>query len=133
MCGIAGIFNIKQQTPELRKGFEMSQKIRHRGPDWSGIYVGGPPSSPMNASPSSILQCGGQPLYSARPQTDACRQRRDLQPSRNPCTVCRKIRLPDRKRLRSHPRPLPDKGIRFLEELNGIFAFALYDEERTIT
>lgn len=42
MCGIAGIFNIKSQTPELRsKALKMAQKIRHRGPDWSGIYVGG--------------------------------------------------------------------------------------------
>ena len=42
MCGIAGIFNIQYQTPELRnKALRMAQKIRHRGPDWSGIYVGG--------------------------------------------------------------------------------------------
>lgn len=42
MCGIAGILNIKTQTKELRdKALKMAQKIRHRGPDWSGIYVGG--------------------------------------------------------------------------------------------
>ena len=42
MCGIAGILNIKVQTKELRdKVLKMAQKIRHRGPDWSGIYVGG--------------------------------------------------------------------------------------------
>ena len=42
MCGIACIFNIKQQTPELRqKALSMAKKIRHRGPDWSGIYCGG--------------------------------------------------------------------------------------------
>ena len=42
MCGIAGIFNIKNQSKELRdKALRMAQKIRHRGPDWSGIYVGG--------------------------------------------------------------------------------------------
>ena len=40
MCGIAGILNIKAQTKELRdKALKMAQKIRHRGPDWSGIYV----------------------------------------------------------------------------------------------
>ena len=39
MCGIAGILNIKAQTKELRdKALKMAQKIRHRGPDWSGIY-----------------------------------------------------------------------------------------------
>ena len=38
MCGIAGILNIKVQTKELRsKALKMAQKIRHRGPDWSGI------------------------------------------------------------------------------------------------
>ena len=41
MCGIAGILNIKAQTKELRdKALKMAQKIRPRGPDWSGIYVG---------------------------------------------------------------------------------------------
>ena len=40
MCGIACIFNIKQQNESLRrKALEMSKKIRHRGPDWSGIYA----------------------------------------------------------------------------------------------
>ena len=42
MCGIAGIFNINEQTPELRKkALRMAQKIRHRGPDWIGIYCCG--------------------------------------------------------------------------------------------
>ena len=41
MCGIVAIFNVKEQTQELRqKALRMSQKIRHRGPDWSGIYCG---------------------------------------------------------------------------------------------
>lgn len=53
MCGIVGIFKIKQQTQELRqKALKMSQKLRHRGPDWNGIYVGGSTILPMNASPS---------------------------------------------------------------------------------
>ena len=35
MCGIAGIFNIKNQSKELRdKALRMAQKIRHRGPEW---------------------------------------------------------------------------------------------------
>ena len=41
MCSIVGIFDIKQPSSELRtKALNMSQKLRHRGPDWSGIYVG---------------------------------------------------------------------------------------------
>ena len=42
MCGIVSIFNIGRQTQALRqKALEMSGRIRHRGPDWSGIYCGG--------------------------------------------------------------------------------------------
>ena len=65
MCGIAGILNIKTQTKELRdKALKMAQKIRHRGPDWSGIYVGG--SAILAHERLSIVdpESGGQPLYS---------------------------------------------------------------------
>ena len=62
MCGIVGIFKIKQQTQELRqKALKMSQKLRHRGPDWNGIYVGG--STILAHERLSIVdpQSGGQP------------------------------------------------------------------------
>ena len=65
MGGIVGIFKIKQQTQELRqKALKMSQKLRHRGPDWSGIYVGD--SAILAHERLSIVdpQSGGQPLYS---------------------------------------------------------------------
>ena len=64
MCGIVAIFNIKEQTPELRaKALSMSKKIRHRGPDWSGIYCGG--SAILAHERLSIVdpQSGGQPLF----------------------------------------------------------------------
>ena len=66
MCGIASIFNIKQQTPALRqKALRMSQKLRHRGPDWSGIYVGG--SAILAHERLSIVdpESGGQPLFTS--------------------------------------------------------------------
>ncbi len=41
MCAIFGILNIKSNPSELRKtALEMSKRLRHRGPDWSGIYSG---------------------------------------------------------------------------------------------
>ena len=66
MCGIAGILNIKTQTKELRdKALKMAQKIRHRGPDWSGIYVGGSAILAIHERLSIVdPQSGGQPLYS---------------------------------------------------------------------
>ena len=65
MCGIVGIFNIQEQTPGLRqKALRMSQKIRHRGPDWSGIYTGG--SAILCHERLSIVdpESGRQPLFS---------------------------------------------------------------------
>ena len=65
MCGIVSIFNIKHQTPELRqKALRMSQKLRHRGPDWSGIFCGS--SAILAHERLSIVdpESGGQPLFS---------------------------------------------------------------------
>ena len=65
MCGIVAILNVKEQTQALRdKALKMSQKIRHRGPDWSGIYCGG--SAILAHERLSIVdpESGGQPLYS---------------------------------------------------------------------
>ena len=65
MCGIVAIFNVRQQTQELRqKALRMSQKIRHRGPDWSGIYCGG--SAILAHERLSIVdpESGKQPLFS---------------------------------------------------------------------
>ena len=65
MCGIVSIFNIKEQTDELRqKALRMSKTIRHRGPDWSGIYCGG--SAILAHERLSIVdpESGSQPLFS---------------------------------------------------------------------
>ena len=85
MCGIAGILNIKAQTKELRdKALKMAQKIRHRGPDWSGIYVGG--SAILAHERLSIVdpQSGGQPLYSPD-------RKQVLAVNGNQYPICRKI------------------------------------------
>ena len=131
MCGIVGIFNIKSQTPELRKkALRMAQKIRHRGPDWSGIYCGG--SAILAHERLSIVdpKSGGQPLYSPdREQILAVNgeiyNHRDIRnryadsyefQTGSDCEVILAL--------------YKDKGIDFLEELSGIFAFALYDEDK---
>ena len=131
MCGIVSIFNIKKQTHELRdKALRMSQKIRHRGPDWSGIYCGG--SAILAHERLSIVdpESGGQPLFSPdRKQVLAVNGeiynhqeirrryagRYDFQTGSD-CEVILAL--------------YRDKGINFLEDINGIFAFALYDEEK---
>ena len=131
MCGIVGIFQIKQQTEELRaKALKMSQKLRHRGPDWSGSYVGG--STILTHERLSIVdpQSGGQPLYSPnRKQVLAVNgEIYNHQNIRSRYVGNYEFRTgSDCEVILALYR---DKGIHFLEELNGIFAFALYDEER---
>lgn len=131
MCGIVGIFDIKEQSSELRnKALRMSQKIRHRGPDWSGIYCGG--HAILCHERLSIVdpQSGKQPLYSPDGRQvlavngeiynhQAIRQATAADYEYQTGSDCEVILA----LYRAH-------GIHFLEQLSGIFAFALYDEER---
>ena len=131
MCGIVSIFNIQEQTPELRqKALRMSQKIRHRGPDWSGIYTDG--SAILCHERLSIVdpESGKQPLFSSdKKQVLAVNgeiyNHQDIRrryagkyqfQTGSDCEVILAL--------------YRDKGIDFLEDLSGIFAFALYDAER---
>lgn len=131
MCGIVAIFHVEEQTQALRdKALRMSQKIRHRGPDWSGIYCGG--HAILAHERLSIVdpESGQQPLYSP----DRCQvlavngeiyNHKDL-----------RERYKDQYQFQTGSdcevmlALYRDRGIDFLEELNGIFAFALYDETR---
>lgn len=131
MCGIVAIFNVKEQTPELRtKALGMSKKIRHRGPDWSGIHCSG--SAILAHERLSIVdpESGGQPLFSPDGKQvlavngeiynhQEIRERYKGQYDFQTGSDCEVILALYR-----------DKGIDFLEDLNGIFAFALYDEEQ---
>ena len=131
MCGIVGIFDIKEQSSELRnKALRMSQQIRHRGPDWSGIYCGG--HAILCHERLSIVdpQSGKQPLYSPDGRQvlavngeiynhQAIRQATAADYEYQTGSDCEVILA----LYRAH-------GIHFLEQLSGIFAFALYDEER---
>ena len=131
MCGIVALLNVKKPTQSLRqKALCMSQKIRHRGPDWSGIYCGS--TAILAHERLSIVdpESGGQPLFSPD--------------GRQVLAVNGEIynHQDIRRRLSNHYEfrtgsdcevilaLYREKGIDFLEDLNGIFAFVLYDEER---
>lgn len=131
MCGIVAIFNIQEQTPELRqKALRMSQKIRHRGPDWSGIYTGG--TAILCHERLSIVdpESGRQPLFAPdKKQVLAVngeiynhqdiRKRFEGKYQFQTGSDCEVILALYR-----------EKGIDFLDDLSGIFAFALFDAER---
>lgn len=151
MCGIVSIFNIQEQTPELRqKALRMSQKIRHRGPDWSGIYCGG--SAILAHERLSIVdpESGRQPLFAPdKKQVLAVNgeiyNHQDIRArfagsyqyqTGSDCEVI--LSLYREMREDTDFATLIYKGedavheriCKMLEELNGIFAFALYDVER---
>lgn len=130
MCGIVTVFETRGATDQLRpEVLKMSKKIRHRGPDWSGIYCGD--NAILAHERLSIVdpESGGQPLKTADGKVILAvngeiynhRQIRERYAGKyefltgSDCEVILAL--------------YRDKGPDFLEELNGIFAFALYDEE----
>ena len=133
MCGIVCAFNIKQPVDELRPQIlNLSKKIRHRGPDWSGIYSND--NAILAHERLAIVDpaSGRQPLYSKDGKLVLAVNgeiynhqeiRRRLEGSyefltKSDCEVILAL--------------YREKGPNFLEELNGIFAFALYDIENNV-
>ena len=131
MCGFVAILNICDgMSAKMReKALLMSSKIRHRGPDWSGVY-----SSKRCVLAHERLAIvdplsGGQPLYTKDKKValavngeiynhqqirERLKGKYDFQTGSD-CEVILAL--------------YKEKGINFLEDLNGIFAFCLYDEE----
>jgi asparagine synthase (glutamine-hydrolysing) len=131
MCGIVGVFDIKSDVQQLRpQVLELSKKLRHRGPDWSGIFAEG--DAILAHERLSIVdpKSGKQPLYS--------------KDGNLVLAVNGEIynHMDIRGRLKNSYEFLTqsdcevilalyrEKGIDFIEDLNGIFAFALYDKEK---
>jgi asparagine synthase (glutamine-hydrolysing) len=131
MCGIVGVFDLKVNYMELRATvLKMSKKVRHRGPDWSGIFYC--EKAILAHERLSIVdpQSGKQPLYSKDCNLilavngeiynhQEIRKRYENSYDFQTHSDCEVI-LPLYR----------DKGTACIEELNGIFAFALYDREK---
>jgi len=128
VCGIVGVFDLKVESQKLRtQVLEMSKKIRHRGPDWSGIYCGKKAILAHERLAIVDMQSGKQPLYSEDGKLVLAvngeiynhqQIRKQLEGKYNfqtnsDCEVILGL--------------YSTKGADFIEELNGIFSFALYD------
>jgi asparagine synthase (glutamine-hydrolysing) len=131
MCGIVCAFDLKEKADLLRPQIlEMSKKIRHRGPDWSGIYSND--KAIMAHERLSIVDpvSGKQPLFSEDKKlilsaNGEIYNHRDLRKqfegkynfqTASDCEVILAL--------------YKEKGTGFIDEMNGIFAFALYDEDK---
>ncbi|MEC5158826.1 asparagine synthase B [Chryseobacterium sp. MP_3.2] len=132
MCGIVCLFDAKQKTEILRpQVLEMSKKIRHRGPDWSGIFQNEKVIFSHERLAIVDPTSGKQPLFSKDKKfvlavNGEIYNHRELRKefphydfqTESDCEVI---------------IPLFQKyGKNFVDQLNGIFAFAIYDIENDI-
>ncbi len=131
MCGIVCAFDVKEPTETLRPQLlEMSKKVRHRGPDWSGIYANDrailaherlaivDPASgkqPLLSEDGKLVLAANGEIYNHR----ALRKQFEGRYNFRTASDCEVILALYR-----------DKGPEFLDEMNGIFGFAIYDTEK---
>lgn len=132
MCGIIGAFTLKGGVAELRPTvLKMSKKIRHRGPDWSGIYSDEKVIFAHERLAIVDPQSGGQPLFSKDKKlvlavNGEIYNHKDI---RNELSDYEFLTHSDCEVILALYRK---KGPNFIEDLNGIFAFALYDKENDV-
>ena len=130
MCGIVCAFDMKETTEELRpRILEMARCIRHRGPDWSGIYdsdqailaherlaIVDPTSGkqPLYNSDGSLILAANGEIY------NHLQIRKEFPDypfqTKSDCEVILAL--------------YESRGPDFLDDLNGIFGFAIYDEKK---
>ena len=131
MCSIFGILDIKSDAVALRKtALEMSKRLRHRGPDWSGIYS--TDKAILVHERLSIVDPGNgaQPLYNPeRTHVLAVNgeiyNHKDLEK-----TLSVDFQFQTGSDCEIILAKYKEKGPAFLDEINGIFAFILYDAEQ---
>lgn len=106
MCSIFGVFDIKTDAAELRKkALELSRLMRHRGPDWSGIYACDNAILAHERLSIVDVNAGAQPLYNAR-KTHVLAVNGEIYNHQT-------LRVPDRLRLRSYSRAISGKRAGF--------------------
>ena len=130
MCGIVCAFDLKQKSEILRPlVLQMSKKIRHRGPDWSGIYSDN--KTIMAHERLAIVDpaSGKQPLFSL--------DRKLILAANGEIYNHREIRSRYKDSYKFQTQSdcevilalYKQKGVDFVDDLNGIFGFAIYDVE----
>jgi asparagine synthase (glutamine-hydrolysing) len=131
MCGIVCAFDIKQKVEDLRpQVLEMAKVIRHRGPDWSGIYsddkvimaherlaIVDPASGkqPLFSPDKKFILAANGEIYNHRVLRKQFEGKYDFQ-TQSDCEVILAL--------------YQEKGPDFLDDMNGIFGFAIYDTEK---
>jgi len=127
MCGIVCVFDLQEDAKKLRPTvLKMSKKVRHRGPDWSGIYCGD--HAVMSHERLAIVDpiSGGQPLYNEE-KTMVLAVNGEIYNHEGLREQCQDYHFQTHSDCEVILALYEKKGAGFLDELNGIFAFALHD------
>ena len=131
MCGIVCAFELKESVEVLRpQVLKMSKKIRHRGPDWSGIFDNN--NAIMAHERLAIVDpiSGKQPIYS-KDKNLVLAANGEIY---NHLSLRKELKKDYEFQTQSDCEIIlalyQEKGAEFLNDLNGIFAFALYDVEK---
>lgn len=130
MCGIVCAFDLKQPTDDLRgQLLNMSKKIRHRGPDWNGIYADEKAILAHERLAIVDPASGKQPLLS-EDGTVVLAANGEIY---NHKELRKSLSIPYTFKTESDCEVIlalyKEHGKAFLDQLNGIFAFALYDSK----
>lgn len=131
MCSIFGVLDIKSDAAQLRsQAIEMSKLLRHRGPDWSGVYSSEKAILVHERLAIVGVSSGAQPLYNPE-QTHVLAVNGEIY---NHKQLKQDLSVDFEFQTESDCEVLlalyKQKGPEFLDDLNGIFAFCLYDEEK---
>ena len=129
MCGIFGILDIKSDVAELRtQALELSKLLRHRGPDWSGIWNNDNAILCHERLAIVDVDTGAQPLISNDGQ-QALAVNGEIY---NHKTLAAELAADYKFATKSDCEiilPLYQRfGAEFIDKLEGMFAFVLYDE-----
>ncbi|TXK72947.1 asparagine synthase B [Mesonia sp. K4-1] len=131
MCGIVCAFELKESVEVLRpQVLKMSKIIRHRGPDWSGIFHNN--NAIMAHERLAIVDpiSGKQPIYS-KDKNLVLAANGEIY---NHLSLRKELKKDYEFQTQSDCEIIlalyQEKGVEFLNDLNGIFAFALYDVEK---
>jgi len=133
MCGIVCAFDLKQPSSELRpQVLEMSKNIRHRGPDWSGIYstdkvimgherlaIVDPTSGnqPLLSEEGRYILAANGEIYNHQELRKQFEGKYNFK-TQSDCEVILAL--------------YKEKGPAFVDEMNGIFGFAIYDTQEDV-
>jgi len=131
MCSIFGVLDIKSDLAVLRQqALKMSKLLRHRGPDWSGVYACDKAILVHERLSIVDMNTGAQPLYNQN-NTHILAVNGEIY---NHKDLEKKLSCGYQFKTQSDCEIIlglyEEKGNAFLDDLNGIFAFCLYDEQK---